>query len=257
MDWEDTGNSKQALWLALESATARRLRRTFGKLAGRDIFYGDRRIYQFAQGRQFSSRIALVNHFIRINGYTSYLEIGVRDKSDMFENVECQQTTSVDPDPAAKADHQLPSDEFFELNKEQFDIVFIDGNHTGEQVERDILNSLTCLAPNGVILLHDMNPPTIFHARRNYEVSGRTPSWNGTSWKGFASLRKTHDDLAMHVVDTDWGVGIVRPGKQSKIDCACETYSDLARNRTRILTLITVPEFLRLFSEPFSEIVKP
>jgi hypothetical protein len=253
MDWEDTGKSMQALWLALESTNAKRLRRVFGRLFGRDIFYGDQRHYAFAHGRHKSSRIALVNHLIHLNGYQSYLEIGVRDQSDMFESVNSPHSVSVDPDPTANADHSLPSDEFFARNEEKFDIVFIDGNHTGEQVERDILNSLSCLSPNGVILLHDMNPPTMFHARHDYEVSGKHPSWNGTSWKGYAALRKSRSDLSMNVVDTDWGVGIVRRGHQDIISIPCETYTDLSANRKEILNLISVAEFLELNSTPCTQ----
>ena len=219
-------------------------------LIGHDPFYGDRRVYQFAHGFHPSSRIALVNHFIRLNGYRSYLEIGVRDRRAMFQNIDTARSTSVDPDPAAKSDHVMPSDAFFAENRERFDIVFIDGNHTGDQVERDILNSLACLAPNGVILLHDMNPPTIFHGRKEYEVSGRYPAWNGTSWKGFAALRLSRADLTMYVVDTDWGVGIVHPGRQDPISCRCEGYTDLAAHRKEILNLISVPKFLELYSQP-------
>ncbi len=252
MDWDNTGIGKQLFWLAIESAPARTVRRLIGRLSGRDIFYGDCRSYQFAHGKKKSSRIALVNHLVRLNGYSTYLEIGVRDKSDMFENVECEKTVSVDPDPSANADFPLPSDEFFKANEQQFDIVFIDGNHTGDQVERDILNALACLAPNGIILLHDMNPPTAFHAREGYKVLGRTPSWNGTSWKGYARLRKSRSDLTMHVVDTDWGVGVVHPGHQTTIAHEVNTYSDLSKRRKEILNLVTVPDFLRMYSKPLA-----
>ena len=253
MDWEDAGEKHKSLWLLLESPVAKRMRRGAAYLLGRDPLYGDMRRYEFAHGVWQSSRIAIVNHLIRVNGYSSYLEIGVRRRESMFDEVTCEWRISVDPDPAAEADFQMTSDDFFATTDDRFDIVFIDGNHTGDQVERDILNSLAHLEPHGVIVLHDMNPPSAFHARRQYKVADTYPSWNGTSWKGFAALRRRRGDLEMCVVDTDWGVGIVRPGRQEVYSGNCETYSDLAADRHNILNLISVSEFLETYSVPFEQ----
>ena len=90
----------------------------------------------------------------------------------------------------ANAEYCMTSDDYFSNHDEKFDIIFIDGLHEGQQVKRDIENSLNVLNKNGHILLHDMNPPTAFHARENYEVNGNYPSWNGTSWEGYAWHRK-------------------------------------------------------------------
>ena len=253
MTWEEMGRRRRALWLALAGPTASLIRRQIARLIAWDPFSGDLGRYRFAHGRCRSSRIALTNHLIFLNGYRSYLEIGVRRKASMFDEILCPERTGVDPDPAANADFQMTSDAFFAATDARFDIVFIDGNHTGEQVTRDILNALDHLEPGGVILLHDMNPPTAFHARRDYQVNGRFPSWIGTAWRGFAALRRTRCDLEMCVVATDWGVGIVRPGRQALYTGACMDYSDLAADRRRMLNLISVPEFLRRFSTPFAE----
>ena len=251
MNWEDMGRRRRALWLALVGPTGRAICRALALLISWDPLTGDMGRHRFAHGRDRSSRIALTNHLIAVNGYRSYLEIGVRRKASMFDEILCPVRTGVDPDPAANADFQMTSDAFFAATDARFDIVFIDGNHTGEQVERDILNALDHLEPGGVILLHDMNPPTAFHARRDYEVNGRFLPWTGTAWKGFAALRCTRPDLDMCVVATDWGVGIVRPGQQNPYAGVCVDYSDLAADRRRMLNLISVPEFLKRFSAPF------
>ena len=47
------------------------------------------------------------------------------------------------------------SDIFFKNNKTNYDMIFIDGNHTINQVLKDIINSLNCLNKNGIIILHD------------------------------------------------------------------------------------------------------
>ena len=249
MDWEDNGYKGKAFWLVVEGKYGQKLRRGLSHLVNWDPFYGDVKSYKFAHGQARSSRIAIVNHFITLNGYKSYLEIGVRHKKAMFEEILCPNRTSVDPDPNAHADHCVPSDQFFETSQDRYDIVFIDGNHTGDQVKRDIENSLKCLSPGGVILLHDMNPPTLFHARRDYEVDGHFPSWNGTSWEGFAAIRRSRSDLSMYVVDTDWGVGIVHPGSQETYGGPCETFEELSANRRAVLNLISVPEFLAKYAK--------
>ncbi|GIL03006.1 MAG: hypothetical protein BroJett030_29050 [Alphaproteobacteria bacterium] len=203
--------------------------------------------FWFAQGRRPASRTALINHLARVYDLDSFLEIGVRRKAKNFARIEMRDRVGVDPDPAAEADHVMTSDEYFARHcHRQFDLVFIDGLHTGEQVKRDIENALAHLAPGGFVLTHDMNPPTAFHARETYEVDGTFPPWNGTSWQGYAQLRKSRDDLEMMVVDTDWGVGVIRPGWQQTIDCPIDSYDDLAANRGQILNLVSVAEFLAL-----------
>lgn len=152
----------------------------------------------------------------------------------------------VDPDPSANADFVMCSDEYFENFCDRlFDIVFIDGLHEASQVERDILNALYRLEPGGCIVLHDMNPPDAMSAREVYEVEGKFPSWCGTSWQGFARLRATRPDLEMYVVDTDWGCGFVRPGRQRVYSGPRATYDDLDSNRHELLNLISVREFLQ------------
>lgn len=58
----------------------------------------------------------------------------------------------------------MNSDDFFNLLKKiniklEFDVIFIDGLHTYEQVVKDINNSKKCLAKDGIIALHDYTLP--------------------------------------------------------------------------------------------------
>ena len=208
---------------------------------------GDTGTYRFAHGTMRVNRVALCNHLIVSFGLSSFIEIGTRRKVDMNDRILAQRVASVDPDPRAEAEYIMTSDEYFCDHDERFDMIFIDGDHTGRQVKKDITNALKVLNSGGFILLHDMNPPTAFHARETYEVNGKFPSWNGTSWEGYAWHRKNSPNLAMSVVDTDWGVGVVQLGRQSVWIGETEGYEVLEAHRTQILNLISVSEFLRIF----------
>lgn len=202
-------------------------------------------IYSFAHRRELATRVSLCNHLIETYGLKRYLEIGVRNPESMNDKILAPHRSSVDPNPEAKPEFVLTSDDYFATHDHKYDIIFIDGLHTGDQVQRDIEHSLAALNPGGMILLHDMNPPTAFHAREDYEVNGEFPQWNGTSWEGYAWFRKNRPDLEMYVVDVDWGVGFIRPGQQKVWDGPIDGYKALEANRKELLNLISVKEFIR------------
>ena len=59
----------------------------------------------------------------------------------------------------------MPSDEMFanmSINQ-NYDIIFIDGMHSEDYLDRDIINSLKHLNPNGLILCHDVLPVCNFN----------------------------------------------------------------------------------------------
>ena len=78
----------------------------------------------------------------------------------------------------------MTSDEFFEQNKEKFDIVFIDGLHHSEQVYKDILNSLNILNEDGTIICHDMNPTEEFRqiVPRKLAIKTRKKTREDVGW---------------------------------------------------------------------------
>jgi hypothetical protein len=206
---------------------------------------GQKGIFRFQHGYANVNHTALLNHLIKLYGFCTYLEIGVRRRSSNYNSVAVEHKIVVDPDPTAEADYVTDSDTFFHsICDQQFDLIYIDGSHLAEQVEKDIENSLKVLHERGVILMHDCNPPTKFHAREEYEVNGTRPAWNGTVWKAFAKFRKTRSDLEMYVIDTDWGCGFIRRGSQSTINHCIASYEDLENNRKEILNLISVEQFL-------------
>lgn len=193
------------------------------------------------------TRTEIINHLIKKNNYTTYLEIGVQNGRNLHA-VECKHKVGVDPDLNSKATIHVTSDEFFASNKQKFDIIFIDGLHEAEQVLKDIENSLKALKKGGTIVCHDMNPTT----EQMQQVPRIQTEWTGDCWKAWISLRENNSKINMFVVDADYGCGVIRKDKQKKLELLLTSnhysksfYGHFNENRKRWLNLISVEEFLK------------
>ncbi len=180
-----------------------------------------------------NSRIEIINTLIKENKYKSYLEIGVNHKKHCFDKIVCDKKISVDPSNVDTYDFNMTSDNFFEINKDMFDIIFVDGLHTAEQVEKDIINSLIILTNGGSIVVHDTNPPTELHCTENPVHL----EWTGTVWKTIFMLRSTRADLVFKTYMDDWGVTIITRGigKVLKLQNPYFSYNIFAENKKLIL----------------------
>ena len=191
------------------------------------------------------TRYDIINYIIQKYNYKKYLEIGVRD-GGCFKHVCIDYKDSVDPVAGDYVKNIMTSDEYFKkLNPGfMFDIIFIDGLHRDYQVYNDIINSLKHLQASGTIVCHDMNPPFEV-VQREENILG---DWNGDCWKAFVRLRMQRTDLTMFTIDTDWGLGVIRKGKQELIPMSEKLdYSYLEQNRREVLNLISVEEFYKNF----------
>lgn len=204
-------------------------------------------------------RFDIINYLIQKNNYQSYLEIGVEDGHSLHQ-VKCKLIHSVDP-ASKHASFEVTSDEFFKMLKTfapdfKYDIIFIDGLHVEDQVDRDIENAVRHLSDNGTIVVHDCNPPTEWH-QRSYEEAKKNGcrQWNGTVWKSIVKARASRPDLDIKVVNTDWGCGIIRkltpqeawnrePLMAVPVDLK---YEYLEKNRIKALNLITNKQFLEFY----------
>lgn len=208
------------------------------------------------------NHIHIINHLIKKYGYQTYLEIGVHTKTLCFDHIECEHKTGIDPgyeNPNERYDYHMESDDFFHAlrsgltefeTNHKWDIIFIDGLHLAEQVERDIVNSLNHLHPNGTIVLHDCNPPHELVAREKYHTDYVSPGiWCGTVWKAFYKFRSLVTGISMWCVEDDLGVGIVQFGEQelAEMNNPFYEYEIFNVNRKEHLNLITSKEFLELF----------
>jgi SAM-dependent methyltransferase len=97
---------------------------------------------------------------------TSYLEVGF-GHGQTWNDVSrfADEATCVEPDQGAErfkaapgSFHWKTSDAFFadkRQTKRRFDVVFIDGDHSYDQVKRDFENAVKHLKPGGTVALHD------------------------------------------------------------------------------------------------------
>lgn len=204
-------------------------------------------------------RTEVINYLISYLGRdVTYLEIGVRNPEENFNDIVASTKYSVDPGLEAKenlADFKVTSDEFFDkldsgevLSADiKFDVIFVDGLHLADQVNRDIENSVRYLADDGFIVLHDCNPPTEWHARESYYYTDSPAGgfWNGTTWKAFLKWR-FNKSVYSCCIDSDWGVGVL--SKKHQIgESIPETnvffeYDQLDKNRKELMNLVSFDE---------------
>lgn len=134
-----------------------------------------------------NTRTDVINYFIKYRNYRTYLEIGVYDGIN-FMNVDCSEKIGIDPSFAKLHTSARPycvrmtSDEFFNSipTDQLFDIIFIDGDHTYEQVVKDIANSKKHLSANGVIIMHDVY---VFDEKQT--VYNNDSVYMGTTYQAF------------------------------------------------------------------------
>ncbi len=175
-------------------------------------------------------RHEILQSFLGLYDEPSYLEIGV-NQGHTFQNVKAKTKVAVDPDflfdlnEASLKDPSAEfivatSDIFFEEimgDRKKFDVIFIDGLHTFDQVLRDILNSISCLNEGGVIVVDDVIPsdyaasvgdiPTMAEIRK--AIGSPTFDWMGDVFKAvffvesflrtfsYATIRENHGQMVM------------------------------------------------------------
>ncbi|MFC1883807.1 class I SAM-dependent methyltransferase [Thermodesulfobacteriota bacterium] len=215
------------------------------------------------------NRIEVIQKILDKKKEPAYLEIGV-DLGNTFFPIKARQKIAVDPyfkfskkekkewvrkNPYNKAAkyYKLTSDRYFAKTKKfcQIDVVFIDGYHSYQQALKDVDNSLSNLKENGVIVMHDCDPPneaTAYPAESfKHAASLNLPGWNGRwcgdVWKAVLYLRSNREDLKIFVLDCDYGIGIIKKGEPdnclnlSEQDIDKMTYDEFSQNREKLLNL--------------------
>jgi len=193
-------------------------------------------------------RGVIIQSLINKNNYNTYLEIGIKQKL-CFDFIKIESKESLDINKTYNPTYVNKSDDFFksiDSQHKKWDIIFVDGDHEKNQVLKDINNSLKHLNEGGTIVCHDMCPP-------NYKDLFPDACYN--SWEALAYLRKNNPDLEIYVVDTDYGVGVIKKGKQTlfkgeildfnrKYSNPITDFNFLNKNKNELLNLINLEEFI-------------
>ena len=115
-----------------------------------------------------------------------YLEIGVSNNI-VFNSIPLRIENKIGVDPTTGGTHRMTTDIFFSKNNLKFDVIFIDGLHHYKQCQKDCINSLKYLNPQGIILLHDLLPKNSFEEL----VPQKQSSWTGDVWKVAVELTQS------------------------------------------------------------------
>jgi hypothetical protein len=192
-------------------------------------------------------RYEIINYLINKYKLVNYLEIGVF-KGENIREIKAFYKDGVDPGVEGhrppEVNYPMTSDDFFKLieghDEIKYDIIFIDGLHHADQVEKDIKNALNHVVDGGFILLHDCNPVS-YEAQL---IPRQTIAWNGDTWKAFVDFKLNNPTYNCCVVDTDFGVGFIQNnGNGYKIENQINDWAYFNSNRKKLLNLITWDEF--------------
>jgi SAM-dependent methyltransferase len=181
--------------------TLRRTKESALKLAYRDHHCASSFSWNWKQTP--INRIAVVNLAVAKFPNCSYLEIGC-DRNEVFDSVPAEKKVGVDPNRGGTI--KTTSDAFFQSNKDKFDVIYIDGLHTYEQVHKDVANAMRALKPGGLAILHDLLPHDWVEAHVPRIAMG---SWTGDVWKVAFELARTAG-VEFKIVKVDNGVGVFR-----------------------------------------------
>lgn len=176
----------------------------------------------------------ILNEIIEREGYKSYLEIGYGSGYN-FERIKCKNKTSVDV--KGKATFKGTSDDFFKQNEDKFDVVFIDGDHTADQVRKDIINAMRFLEEDGVIAIHD----TIPHNEAMQKVPREQKEWTGDVYKAVAGFHKEYPDVKLETYLCDYGLTVIYPqGKKYRkhFEDKDLTFVEFDKNKTELLNIV-------------------
>jgi len=196
-------------------------------------------------------RYDIINKLIKKYNFKNYLEIGVFD-GECINKIECDHIDGVDPGfergLGIGVNYNVTSDEFFNRHcSKKYDLIFIDGLHNSDQVDKDLKNALDNTIDSGVIVLHDCNPPTIEHTL----IPRIQAQWNGDVYKSILKFRQYNTNHKIFTVDTDWGVSVIiknsnNTDSSKNVDFfkAINDWDYFNENRKELLNLINVNNFI-------------
>lgn len=208
------------------------------------------------------NRLDLIQKIIDAKRAKTYLEIGIFN-GDCFIPVKSETKIGIDIAPPVKRVEdilndqtkyfQMTSDKFFEtqsgiFTENKIDVAFIDGFHSYGQSLKDVENCLKYLSEDGVIIMHDCNPPIEkagipFKSYEEKDKARFVGDWMGDVWKTIVYLRSVRGNLNVMVLGVETGLGIITRAKgENMLDFTPEdiermTYADLKAKRELLLNM--------------------
>jgi len=181
--------------------------------------------------QNFTGTALRINQIIKYTTGKKYLEIGV-NYGFTFEGVNAELKVAVDPEKKfisfkSGKFFKGKSDDFFNINYDNYDMIFIDGLHEYEQVLRDIVNSLNITNEKGKVLIDDVFPKNFNTAIKEWgllsteeklAVSKGTISWQGDVYKAiFLLINEYKEYLTFSTIKDDDHIQTVVWRKNHKI----------------------------------------
>jgi hypothetical protein len=189
----------------------------------------------------------LLNYLADKYNLQSYLEIGVQNPANNFDKIKCISKVGVDPEclPYHHGKRHIvnvESDYFFNFSHKYFDkvdLVFIDGYHSADQVQRDFENSLKCLTDKGFIVIHDCLP----EKEETTHVPRDSKMWHGDVYK-FALNLQSYDGIDFITYDFDCGCCVVWKDSSkkgtAKVEDTWENYKLNGRKLMNVSERVTI-----------------
>ncbi len=183
------------------------------------LYYGyikkkkSNRLFKHDWKNKHINRHAIINKGVfrikELKNNCNYLEIGC-DRDQNFNAVALEEEFKTGVDPNSGGTVRDTSDNFFNQNKDLFDVIFVDGLHHYEQCQKDVINSIKNINNYGIIFIHDLLPRDwkIEHVPRCNE------SWSGDVWKVAIELNES-ENIDFYIADIDSGVGCAFVNKKS------------------------------------------
>lgn len=149
---------------------------------------------------RYVARHEVVQSVLDLFDQPEYLEIGV-NRGVTFNALKAATKVAVDPkflfdyeavarDVPGTSFHEITSDDYFgriAAPGTLFDVIYLDGLHTSEQTVRDLVNAISFLKKDGVIVIDDVFPSSYsasLHDRAHTRVLLKATGDTSGAWMG-------------------------------------------------------------------------
>lgn len=175
-----------------------------------------------------ATRAEVLNTLLPLTQAACYLEIGV-SLGETFDAIEAPRKVAVDPAflfnwQELQSDttqyYDTTSDVYFATAcppGQLFDLIYLDGLHTAEQTFRDLCNSLSHLAADGILVVDDVLPNSYDSSLRSEQdalflkqhLGNQEQSWMGDTYRIVPLVQTFMPTLALRTVSDNHGQAVI------------------------------------------------